>query len=107
MADQQLAEKKPSFIENITTPVREVSRETIGELRRVHWPARPDVRNLTTIVLGVTIVMGLLLGVLDFLMEQLFFGVLKTEPSLLSIAVLVVVVLAIIILVLFASRERR
>lgn len=107
MSDQQLAEKKPSFIESITTPVREVTRETVGELRRVHWPARPHVRNLTTIVLAVTIIMGVLLGVLDLLLEQLFFGLLKAEPSLISIAVLVVVVLAIIILVLFASRERR
>jgi preprotein translocase SecE subunit len=107
MADQQVAESKPSFISTITTPIRETVRETTGELRKVHWPTRPVVQNLTTIVLGVTITMGILLGVIDFLLEQLFFGLLRPEPSLISIAVLVVVVLAVIILVLFASRERR
>lgn len=46
-------------------------RETIGELRKVSWPERPDAWRLTRIVLIVMLVMGAVLGVLDFLFSKL------------------------------------
>jgi preprotein translocase subunit SecE len=41
-------------------------RETIGELRRVHWPTWPEARRLTVIVIFVLIFMALFLGVVDW-----------------------------------------
>ena len=44
-------------------------KETRAELRKVHWPPRKEARNLTLIVLSVTVAMGFLLGVV---LDQLF-----------------------------------
>lgn len=41
-------------------------RETLGELRKVHWPTRKEALRLTWIVIVVIIAMGALLGLLDF-----------------------------------------
>ena len=41
-------------------------RETIGELRRVHWPTWPEARRLTIIVIIVLIFMALVLGLVDW-----------------------------------------
>lgn len=41
-------------------------RETIGELRKVSWPALPDALRLTRVVLLVMLAMSVLLGLLDF-----------------------------------------
>jgi preprotein translocase subunit SecE len=47
-------------------------RETVGELRKVTWPTRPEAITLTKIVLIVTFGMSAFLGVLDFLFSRLF-----------------------------------
>jgi preprotein translocase subunit SecE len=41
-------------------------RETVGELRKVSWPTWPEARRLTLIVIVVLVVMGLLLGGVDW-----------------------------------------
>jgi preprotein translocase subunit SecE len=46
-------------------------RETRGEIRKVTWPTREESRRLTAIVLGVTTVMALFLGILDFIFSNL------------------------------------
>ena len=107
MANQQAAENKPSAIMTAIIPVRDYFRDTLGELRKVHWPTRLEVRNLSVIVLAVTVAMSLILGLFDFTFEQAFFGILKPTPDLIWVGVLVFVVLAIIVLVFFAGRERR
>ena len=106
MPNQQVAEKKPSRLITWLEPVRVYFRETIAELRKVKWPTREQVRNLTIVVLAVTLAMSLVLGLFDFTFEQMFFGILSTTPSLIAIAIAVVIVLAIIAIVIFASRER-
>lgn len=40
-------------------------RETVGELRRVHWPTWPEARRLTIIVICVLILMAAFLGLVD------------------------------------------
>ncbi len=87
--------------------MREYFRDTIGELRKVHWPTRMEVRNLSAIVLAVTIAMALLLGGFDFVFNQTFVGILQPQPSLIAIAVLAFVVLVVLVLVFFAGREGR
>ena len=46
-------------------------RETIGELRKVAWPSRQDTVRLTEIVLLVMLIMGSVLGLLDWLFSRL------------------------------------
>ncbi len=104
MANQDVAEKKPSG-GGMFDPVREYLRETVGELRKVHWPTRMEARNLTIVVLAVTFIMAAFLGAFDFLFERLILGILTS--NLIAIAIGVVIVLSILVLVFFASRERR
>ena len=106
MSNQQVAEKKPSRFVTWFTPVREYIIDTGAELSKVKWPTREQVRNLTAVVLAVTFAMSLILGVFDFGFEQMFFGILSPQPSLVAIAVAAVIVLVIIAIVLFASRDR-
>ena len=47
-------------------------KETRAELRKVNWPTRRQALNLTLIVMGVTVFMSVLLGVIDWLFAQLF-----------------------------------
>jgi preprotein translocase subunit SecE len=47
-------------------------RQTRGELRKVTWPTREESQRLTAIVLGVTAVMAIFLGTLDFIFSQSF-----------------------------------
>ena len=44
--------------------------EIISELRKVVWPSRPDTTHLTIVVISVSVAVGLLLGVVDFLFAQ-------------------------------------
>ncbi len=104
MANQDVAEKKPSG-GGIFEPVREYLRETIGELRKVHWPTRTEARNLTLVVMAVTFAMAAFLGLFDFLFERLILGILV--GNVISVAVGLVIVLSILVLVFFASRDRR
>ena len=106
MANQQVADNKPSAISTFFAPVRDYFRDTLGELRKVHWPTRMEVRNLSIIVLAVTVAMSILLGSFDFIFNQTFYGILQPTPDLVWVAVLAACVLAIIVLVIFAGRER-
>ncbi len=47
-------------------------RETRGELRKVVWPTREEALRLTYVVIGISLVMGLLLGVMDLLLSTLY-----------------------------------
>ena len=47
-------------------------KETRAELGKVTWPTRQEAVNLTAIVLGVTVFMAALLGLLDFIFQQVF-----------------------------------
>jgi preprotein translocase subunit SecE len=59
MADKNEKVKKPNAM-------KKWWRETIGELRKVVWPTRKEALRLTWIVIIVIVVMGALLGALDF-----------------------------------------
>ena len=61
-------------------------RETRAELRKVHWPTRNEARNLTLIVLGVTVAMTIFLGlIIDPLALWMFRGILVERDSLRTI----------------------
>jgi preprotein translocase subunit SecE len=47
-------------------------RETRGELRKVVWPTREEALRLTYVVIGISLSMGLILGVIDFVLSTLY-----------------------------------
>jgi preprotein translocase subunit SecE len=46
-------------------------RETVGELRKVNWPTPREAWRLTKIVLLVMVLMGVILGGLDYVFTLL------------------------------------
>jgi len=46
--------------------------DTIAELKKVTWPDRETTKNLTLVVIAISAVLGVLLGALDWVMQQLF-----------------------------------
>lgn len=46
-------------------------RDTYGELQKVVWPSRQQTTNLTTVVIVVSLAVGGLLGVIDWLFSQI------------------------------------
>jgi preprotein translocase subunit SecE len=52
-------------------------RESSAELKKVTWPSAKQVKTFTVVVIGLTAVVSVYLGLLDFLLAQLisrFFG---------------------------------
>lgn len=64
MAKAQAA-RKPNLIARL-------SRETVGELRKVNWPTREEATQLTIIVLVVLAGSSVFLGALDYVFTSLF-----------------------------------
>ena len=55
-----------------TSGVRKFVRETMSEIKKVNWPDRDTTRNLTLVVVAVSVALGLLLGGLDYVLYQIF-----------------------------------
>lgn len=55
-----------------TEGLRKFIRETMAEIRKVVWPDRETTRNLTIVVIALSIVLGALLGGLDFVLFEVF-----------------------------------
>ncbi len=56
---------------NITQKIKEFFKEVWVEMKRVSWLSRKDVLRYTFIVLGVTIVVALFLGGLDYIFTEI------------------------------------
>jgi preprotein translocase subunit SecE len=80
-------------------------KETRAELRKVHWPTRKEARNLTLIVLSVTVAMAVLLGLLDFFYSWIAGGVFV--PSVDPFRVIILIVLGVVGLVALVVALRR
>ena len=46
--------------------------DTMSEIRKVNWPDRQMTLNLTLLVIALSIVLGFLLGGLDFVLLRMF-----------------------------------
>lgn len=52
--------------------LRKAFRETMAELRKVQWPDRLTTRNLTLVVIGMSVTLAAVLGLFDALLTRLF-----------------------------------
>ncbi len=46
--------------------------DTVAELKKVTWPDRETTKNLTLVVIAISAVLGVLLGGLDWILQQVF-----------------------------------
>ena len=51
------------------TRIRRFINESWSELKKVSWPTREQVRNLTVLVFAVSFVVGLYITALDFVFQ--------------------------------------
>jgi preprotein translocase subunit SecE len=54
-------------------------REALSELRKVHWPTRQQATNLTGLVIGVSLGVGIILGGVDYIFEKVFELILRAS----------------------------
>ena len=54
-----------------------IFRETVAELRKVQWPDRMTTRNLTLVVIGMSVALAAILGTLDALLTKLIEWLIK------------------------------
>jgi preprotein translocase subunit SecE len=59
------------------TRIRRYFDEVWSELRKVSWPTREHVRNLTVLVFAISLVVGLYITVLD----SIFRGIIARLPT--------------------------
>jgi preprotein translocase subunit SecE len=81
-------------------------KETRAELRKVHWPTRREARNLTIIVLSVTVIMALILGLLDFFFSWLSGGIFTNPVDPLRLILLIVLSLVGLVALVVALRRQ-
>ena len=62
---------QPSLLATRTASLRTYLQDTMAEMRKITWPDQETTRNLTVVVIGISIVLGILLGGIDFLLVQL------------------------------------
>ncbi len=60
------APAQPSMIASRTEAIRRLVRDSISEAKKVNWPDQETTRNLTVVVVAISIVLGLLLGGIDY-----------------------------------------
>ncbi len=53
-----------------TLPVPTFTREIVEELKKVTWPTRKETIRLTLIVIGISLITGLYIGILDVLLTK-------------------------------------
>jgi preprotein translocase subunit SecE len=71
-AVQKNQEKAPNFFRRTADRVGSIIRDTRSEIKKITWPDRETTRKLTLLVLGVSVVLGLALGGIDYFLFRLF-----------------------------------
>ena len=62
---------KQSVLAQRTERLRGTYQDTMSEMRKINWPDQETTRNLTVVVIGISVALGILLGGIDFLLVRL------------------------------------
>ncbi len=54
-----------------TERLRGLVQDTMSEMKKINWPDQETTRNLTIVVIGISIVLGIVLGGVDYALVQL------------------------------------
>ena len=49
---------------------KQVVTNLVEELKKVTWPSREETIRLTAIVIGISLIIGLYIGIIDFLLAK-------------------------------------
>ncbi len=66
------APERRSVLADRTQGIRKLYSDTRAEMRKISWPDRETTRNLTIVVIAISVALGLLLGGIDFILFQIF-----------------------------------
>jgi preprotein translocase subunit SecE len=50
--------------------------EVIREIKKVTWPSKKQTQNMTLLVIGVSLAIGVYIGLLDFIFQKLMTSIL-------------------------------
>ncbi|OGK41922.1 preprotein translocase subunit SecE [Candidatus Roizmanbacteria bacterium RIFCSPLOWO2_01_FULL_37_12] len=53
-----------------TLPAPAFTRDIIEELKKVTWPSRENTIRLTLVVVGMSLIIGLYIGIIDILLTK-------------------------------------
>ena len=51
-------------------PVPTFTRDIIDELKKVTWPSRKETIRLTVVVIGISLIIGVYIGIIDVLLTK-------------------------------------
>jgi preprotein translocase subunit SecE len=54
-----------------TERLRGLVQDTMSEMKKINWPDQETTRNLTIVVIGISVVLGIVLGGVDYALVQL------------------------------------
>lgn len=54
-----------------TESVQRLVRDSMSEMKKINWPDQETTKSLTVLVIAISVVLGLLLGGIDFLLAKL------------------------------------
>ena len=66
------APARRSVIADRIGSARRLYDDTRSEMRKINWPDQKTTKDLTVVVIGISIALGLLLGGIDWVLFQLF-----------------------------------
>jgi preprotein translocase subunit SecE len=62
----------PSVLGERLGGVRRLFDDTRAEVKKITWPDRETTRNLTIVVIAISVALGIVLGGIDYLLFQIF-----------------------------------
>jgi preprotein translocase subunit SecE len=68
---KQGAQPQQSMIAARTATIRRFVRDSYSEAKKVNWPDQETTRNLTVVVIAISVILGLLLGGIDYALVKL------------------------------------
>ena len=71
-----LPPKARAPIEGRTEGITTWARDVRSELRKCAWPTREEAMRLTTVIIAISLIVGLVLGMFDMLFARLMTGLL-------------------------------
>ena len=58
--------------------MKKLINDVVAEYKKVSWPTKEQIKNATVLVLGLSLAVGIYLGVFDFVFEKVK-GILETK----------------------------
>ena len=65
-------DSKPNAFAERGNRVRKIYDDTRAEMKKITWPDKETTRNLAIVVIGISVVLGILLGGIDYVLFQVF-----------------------------------